>query len=163
MALRFTARSTLPYNSEFRMFELETALSQEHDTSPGPDGITYNMLRHLNTTSLSHLLFLFNRIWTEQKYPSQWHECIVIPILKPGKDPSDPLRYRSIALTSCLCNTFELMVNARLVFELEKQGIISRLQSGFRRRRSTLDNLVLLPKYATHWLKGTILSLYSLI
>ncbi|GBO16032.1 hypothetical protein AVEN_115803-1 [Araneus ventricosus] len=85
--LRFTARSTLPYNSEFRMFELETALSRAHDTSPGPDGIAYNMLRHLNTTSLSHLLFLFNRIWTEQKYSSQWHEAIVIPFLKPGKDP----------------------------------------------------------------------------
>ncbi|GBN12421.1 putative RNA-directed DNA polymerase from transposon X-element [Araneus ventricosus] len=102
------------------------------------------MLRHLNTTSLSHLLFLFNRIWTEQKYPSQWHEAIVIPILKPGKDPSNPLHYRLIALTSCLCKTFERMVNARLVFELEKQGCISPLQSGFRRGRSTFDNLVLL-------------------
>ncbi|GBN04418.1 putative RNA-directed DNA polymerase from transposon X-element [Araneus ventricosus] len=96
------------------------------------------------TKSLSHLLFLFNRIWTEQKYPSQWHEAIVIPILKPGKDPSNPLHYRPIALTSCLCKTFERMVNARLVFELEKQGCISPLQSGFRRGRSTFDNLVLL-------------------
>ncbi|GBM82332.1 hypothetical protein AVEN_54767-1 [Araneus ventricosus] len=131
--LRFTARNTLPYNSEFRMFELATALSRAHDTSPGPDGITYNMLRHLNTTSLSRLLFLFNRIWTEQKYTSQWHEATVIPILKPGKDPSNPLHYMPIALTSCLCKTFERMVNARLVFESEKQGCISPLQSGFRR------------------------------
>ncbi|GBM61303.1 hypothetical protein AVEN_9577-1 [Araneus ventricosus] len=65
------------------MFELETALSKAHDTCPSSVGITYNIFRHLNTTSLSHLLFLFNRIWTEQKYPSQWHEAIVIPILKP--------------------------------------------------------------------------------
>ncbi|GBN99948.1 putative RNA-directed DNA polymerase from transposon X-element [Araneus ventricosus] len=36
------------------------------------------------------------------------------------------------------------MVNARLVFELEKQGCISPLQSGFRRGRSTFHNLVLL-------------------
>ncbi|GBN51186.1 putative RNA-directed DNA polymerase from transposon BS [Araneus ventricosus] len=36
------------------------------------------------------------------------------------------------------------MVNARLVFELKKQGCISPLQSGFRRGRSTFDNLVLL-------------------
>ncbi|GBM28382.1 putative RNA-directed DNA polymerase from transposon X-element, partial [Araneus ventricosus] len=126
------------------MFELETALSRAHDTSPGPDGITYNMLRHLNTTSLSHLLILFNRIWTEQKYPSQWHEATVIPILKPGKDPSNPLHYRPIALTSCLCKTLERMVNARLLYELEKQGCIPPLQSGFRRGRSTVDNLVLL-------------------
>ncbi|GBN58552.1 putative RNA-directed DNA polymerase from transposon X-element [Araneus ventricosus] len=144
MPLRFTSRSTLPYNSEFRMFELETALSLVHDTSRGPDGITYIMLRHLNTTSLSHLLFLFNRIWTQQKYPSQWHEAIVIPILKPGRDPSNPLHYRPNALTSCLCKTLERMVNARLVFELEEQGCISPLQSGFRKGRSTFHNLVLL-------------------
>ncbi|GBM67535.1 putative RNA-directed DNA polymerase from transposon X-element [Araneus ventricosus] len=102
------------------------------------------MLRHLNITSLSHLLILFNRIWTEQKYPSQWHEATVIPILNPGKDPSNPLHYRPIALTSCLCKTFERMVNARLIYELEKQGCIPPLQSGFRRGRSTVDNLVLL-------------------
>ncbi|GBO20397.1 putative RNA-directed DNA polymerase from transposon X-element [Araneus ventricosus] len=142
--LRFTSRRTIPYNSEFKMCELITALSKAHDTSPGPDGITYNMLRHLNTASLSNLLLLFNRIWTEQEYPSQWHEAIVIPILKPGKDPSNPLNYRPIALTSCLCKTLERMVNARLVFELEKQGCISPLQSGFRRGRSTFDNFVLL-------------------
>ncbi|GBL75210.1 RNA-directed DNA polymerase from mobile element jockey [Araneus ventricosus] len=100
------------------------------------------MLRHLNTTS--HLLFLFNRIWTDQKYPSQWHEAIVIAILKPGKNPSNPLHCRSIALTSCLRKTFERMNNARLIFELEKQGCISPFQSGFRRGRSTFDNLALL-------------------
>ncbi|GBN11190.1 hypothetical protein AVEN_184740-1 [Araneus ventricosus] len=116
MPLHFTVRSTFPYNSEFRMFEFETALSRAHDKSPRPDRITYNMLCHLNTTSLSHLLFLFNRIWTEQKYPSQWHEAIVIPILKPAKYTSNPLHYRPIAPTSCLCKTFELMVNARLIF-----------------------------------------------
>ncbi|GBN68879.1 hypothetical protein AVEN_109278-1 [Araneus ventricosus] len=36
-SLRFTGRSTLPYKDEFRMFELKTALSQEHDTSHDPD------------------------------------------------------------------------------------------------------------------------------
>ncbi|GBN30042.1 RNA-directed DNA polymerase from mobile element jockey [Araneus ventricosus] len=36
------------------------------------------------------------------------------------------------------------MVSAHFIFELEKQGCISPLQSGFRRRRSTFDNLVLL-------------------
>ncbi|GBM61871.1 hypothetical protein AVEN_239142-1 [Araneus ventricosus] len=120
--LCFTARNTLPYNTEFRMFQFKRALSLAHETSPGPDGITYNTLRHLNTTSLSNLLFLFNRIWTEQKYPSQWHEAIVIPILKPGKNSSNPLNYRPIALTSCLFRTLERMVNVRLIFELEKQG-----------------------------------------
>ncbi|XP_055932932.1 uncharacterized protein LOC129962953 [Argiope bruennichi] len=112
LTLHFNDRNTLTYNSEFRMFELKTALSQAGNTSPGPDGITYSMLRHLNEISLSNLLLLFNRIWTEHKYPKQWSEATVIPILKPGKDPLNPLNYRPIALTNCVCKTFERMVNA---------------------------------------------------
>ncbi|GBN92768.1 hypothetical protein AVEN_247807-1 [Araneus ventricosus] len=126
------------------MFEFQKALSLAHDTSPGRDGITSNMLRHLNTTSLSHLLFLFNKICTGQKYHSEWHEAIVIPILNPDKESYNPLNYRRIALTCCLCKTLERMVNSRLVFELEKRGCISPLPSGFRRGRSTFDNLILL-------------------
>ncbi|GFT75963.1 reverse transcriptase domain-containing protein [Trichonephila clavipes] len=76
------------------MWEMKRALSSAHNTSPGPDGISYELLRHLNEDSLVSLLYLFNRIWREQVYPTQWQEAIVIPILKPGKDPKDPLSYR---------------------------------------------------------------------
>ncbi|GFU59081.1 probable RNA-directed DNA polymerase from transposon X-element [Trichonephila clavipes] len=126
------------------MFELKRALSSAHNTSPGPDGISYVLLRHLSEDSLVSLLYLFNRIWREQVYPTQWQEAIVIPILKPGKDPKNPLSYRPIALTSCLCKTLERMVNARLVYQLEKNKCIPLFQSGFRKGRSTLDNIITL-------------------
>ncbi|GFT33200.1 putative RNA-directed DNA polymerase from transposon X-element [Trichonephila clavipes] len=109
------------------------SLSSTHNTSPGPDGISYELLRHLNEDSLVSLLYLFNRIWREQVYPTQWQEAIVIPILKPGKDPKNPLSYRPIALTSCLCKTLERVVNARLVYQLEKNKCIPLFQSGFRK------------------------------
>ncbi|GBM75084.1 hypothetical protein AVEN_197444-1 [Araneus ventricosus] len=82
-------RRHFPYNSDFQMFELKRALSPTRSTCPGPDGITYNMLRHLDGSSLLHLLRLFNRMWSEQLFPTKWHEAIVIPILKPGKDPKE--------------------------------------------------------------------------
>ncbi|GFU15509.1 putative RNA-directed DNA polymerase from transposon X-element [Trichonephila clavipes] len=66
-------------------------------------------------------------------------EAIEIPILKPGKVATDPLSYRPIALTSCF-----YMVNTRLAYVLEKEKCISPLQSGFRKGRSTPDNLVFL-------------------
>ncbi|GBO29232.1 putative RNA-directed DNA polymerase from transposon X-element [Araneus ventricosus] len=140
--LQFRTRRHFPYNNDFQMFELKRALSPTRSTCPGPDGITYNMLRHLDESSLLHLLRLFNRMWNEQLFPVQWHEAIVIPILKPGKDPTEPTNYRPIALTSCLCKTFERMINVRLLYEIEKNECISPYQSGFRRGRSTIDNLI---------------------
>ncbi|GFW98585.1 probable RNA-directed DNA polymerase from transposon X-element [Trichonephila clavipes] len=142
--INFRCRQPLPYNYDFDMFELKRALSSAHNTSPGPDGISYVLLRHLSEDSLVSLLYLFDRIWREQVYPTQWQEAIVIPILKPGNDPKNPLSYRPIALTSCLCKTLERMVNARLVYQLEKNKCIPLFQSGFRKGRATLDNIIAL-------------------
>ncbi|GBN62166.1 putative RNA-directed DNA polymerase from transposon X-element [Araneus ventricosus] len=124
------------------MFELEKALSKSRNTSPGSDRISYHMLRHLSTSSLSHILRLFNRVWTEGIFPMQWQEALVVPILKPGKEPKDPSNYRPIALTSCFSKTLERMVNTRLVHQLEVNNLLPLHQSGFRKGRSTLDNIL---------------------
>ncbi|GFW50022.1 probable RNA-directed DNA polymerase from transposon X-element [Trichonephila clavipes] len=83
-------------------------------------------------------------VWKEHCFPSSCREAIVIPILKPIKVAKDALSYRPIALTSCFCKTFERMVNTRLVYLLEKEKCISPLHRGFRKGRSTPDNLVFL-------------------
>ncbi|GFX71307.1 putative RNA-directed DNA polymerase from transposon X-element [Trichonephila clavipes] len=63
--INISTRSFFPYNCDFTMTELKKALLQAHNTSPGPDGITYTMLRHLHPNSLANILFLFNRVWKE--------------------------------------------------------------------------------------------------
>ena len=94
--------------------------------------------------TISYLLHLniFNKIWISGNFPSDWWKAIVIPILKPGKDPTNPTSYRPIALTSCICNTMERMVNHRLVGYLESHNLLTNVQCGFRSRRSTIDHLV---------------------
>ena len=104
---KFSSDNSETYNQPFSLSELEDALSKAHDSSPGPDDIHYQFLKHLPDTSLSVLLKTFNDIRETGNVPKSWKEATIIPIPKPGKDKSNPNNYRSIALTSCICKTLE--------------------------------------------------------
>ena len=110
--------------------------------APGPDGIHNNLLKHLPEDTLKILKEILNKIWTSTDFPHQWRAVTVIPIPKPNKDHTDPLSYRPIALTSCLCKVLKRMINTRFIWYLEKSGILDRSQCGFRKHHSTTDHLV---------------------
>jgi potassium voltage-gated channel Eag-related subfamily H protein 8 len=93
------------------------------------------------------LLEILYKIWVSGTFPNTWKNALVIPIPQPGKDSTDPTNYRPISLTSCLCKTFEKMINNRLVWYLENNGIITNFQSGFRKQRSINDHLVRLETF----------------
>ena len=145
--LKFTSDNTENYNSEFLLSELTDALSKAHDTSPGPDDIHYQLLKHLPVSSLLILLEIFKDIWKTGNIPKSWKEATVVPIPKPDKDHTDPSYYRPIALTSCICQTMERMINDRLTWFLEANNIIIDYQSGFRHHLSTNDHLVRLETF----------------
>ena len=140
--LNFKSKNLEEYNRPFSFDELRKSLDKAHDTACGPDDIHYQLLKHLPESALQVLLDLMNDIWETGDLPSIWKLANVIPILKPGKDHSKPSNYRHIALTSCVCKTMERMINARLVWFLESNGLLSNIQCGLRQGRSTLDHLV---------------------
>ena len=107
----FNTRTESEYNKPFEYHELEKVLNKVKGTSPGPDGIRYEMIKHLNIENKNALLNFYNDIWKKRELPIQWEEAIIIPILKPGKDSLDPDSYRPIALTNCLCKILERLVN----------------------------------------------------
>ena len=141
-ACNFDSDESEPYNKKFTISELKQALQKSNNSSAGLDGIHYQLLTHLPEETLCVLLDIFNHIWTTGAFPPSWREAEVVPIPKPGKDPTNPGNYRPIALTSCICKTMERLVNARLTWHLETNGLISDLQCGFRQGRSTVDHLV---------------------
>ena len=145
--LNFTSSNTEEYNSLFNITELKDAIAVSKDTATGPDDIHYQMLKHLPETALDTLLHIFNGIWTTGVFQESWRLATIIPIPKPGKAHAEPTNYRPIALTSCLCKTLERMINKRLVWYLESNNLITKLQSGFRAERSTNDNLVRLETF----------------
>ncbi len=132
------------YNAPFSMDEFSCALTRGKDSAPGPDQIHNQMLKHLPEEARIFLLRIFNKIWMEHTFPRTWREAIIIPIPKEGKDRTKPSTYRPISLTSCICKLLERMVNTRLVWHLEQRNLLTPIQCGFRKNRSTMDHLVTL-------------------
>ena len=139
--LNFETRQELTYNSLFTAVELEAALSSCENSAPGKDMVSFELLKHINIRAKVYLLTFYNHLWKRGLFPKAWRHAIVIPIAKPGKDPSQVTNYRPISLTSCLCKLMEKMVNCRLMWYVERNNMLSSSQSGVRKNRSTLDSL----------------------
>ena len=140
------SNNTEPFNLRYTMEEMENCLKKSKLTSPGDDGVRYEMLKHLPDDSKKFLLDTYNGLWENHTDPNTWQISTIIPSFKPGKDPESPRNYRPIALTSCICKLFERMVNDRLVWYLESKNLLSNRQFGFRKNKSTLDPLLMISR-----------------
>ena len=137
--------NNLAINQNFSMSELEDSLRRlEEGRSSGEDRIDNAMLKNLPSISKQFLLDFFNRIWNEGSFPADWKTSIILPILKTGKDQSNPKNYRPISLTSNICKLLEKIVNTRLIWFLENNQKLSPQQFGFRPGRSTIEPIAAL-------------------
>ena len=140
--LDFSCNKEEVYNLPFSEREFDAALSSCSDTAPGPDEVPYAMIKHVCNNTKIFIISIINRIWHDHSFPSVWELALILAFLKPGKDKFLTASYRPIALTCCLCKIMEKMVNARLVWILEKNFILSPAQCGFRKMHSTTDVLI---------------------
>ena len=145
--INFKTNNNLRYNMKFTMRDLKRSLKKSNNSSPGPDQIHYEILRHLPIETLRILLDIINETWKSDTFPESWREALIISIPELRKDHFNPLNYRPIALTSCICKTVERIVNERLVWYLEKNGLLAKQQCGYRSNRSTVDHLVRLETF----------------
>jgi hypothetical protein len=81
------------------------------------------------------VLEIYNKIWSTEEFPCEWTEAIVIPILKPGKDPNEPTSYRQISLSSCMCKTMERIINRRILHVIEERKLLPETQYDFRKKK----------------------------
>jgi hypothetical protein len=109
--------------------------------SAGGDGIYNEMLKNIPLCTVKTLLTLINDSWRTGECPVDWRTAIIIPILKPRKPANCPESYRPVALTSCIAKVMERLVADRLSYFLESKGLLSPCQAGFRRGRSTEEQL----------------------
>ena len=119
--------------------ELELALKNKVNSSPGMDNVHYPMLSHLPTNAKIMLITIFNNILQLASPPTQWKKIKIIPVLKPNKDQLVASSYRPISLASCVLKTFERIIKNRLSWWLSESNLWPRTQFGFRRHYSTND------------------------
>ena len=129
-------------NSDFTAPEMVGAMGRlTTRTAPGLDLIHNAFLTSLPDCYRHFLRTLFNTSLQTAVLPAEWRSALIIPILKPGKDPCEAASYRPISLLSCVSKLMERLVCARLTWFLETHAALLPQQFGFRRRLSTVDAL----------------------
>lgn len=125
-------------NKDFTLQELTHALMKASGSSPGPDGITYEVYKNFNLTNKQAFLRFLNHIWNTGQRPKEWNKSFVIPIPKI-KCPKYADKIRPITLMNTDAKLLDKLTNSRLLYILEKYDLLSIQQSGFRPKR-TIDN-----------------------
>ncbi|GFS49257.1 probable RNA-directed DNA polymerase from transposon X-element [Trichonephila clavipes] len=110
--------------------------------SPGIDLITNRILKNLPTKFIIFIALLFNMLLENCYFPKSWRMAVVIPILKPNSDDSNPQNYRPISLLSSLSKAYEFVILNRLNQHCLARNIIIPEQHGFVTKCSTVTQLL---------------------
>ena len=98
----------------------------------GPECIPVVVLKNCEP-ELSYILAkLFNNCLKESCFPDCWKVSSVVPVFKNVGERSTTKNYRPVSLLSVVSKVFEKLVNNKIVDLLEKCGIFSDFQYGFR-------------------------------
>ncbi|XP_024894202.1 uncharacterized protein LOC112468991 [Temnothorax curvispinosus] len=88
-----------------------------------------------------------NQVWSEGCIPKDWRTSIIVLLYKRG-EVNKVGNYRGI---SFLCSAYKIY--AKIIRRLEKivvqKGLLPESQAGFRKGRSTMDNIFVLD-HLTH-------------
>ena len=145
--ISFSSNNSEEYNKLFTLTELVDSIKKSNHSAVGPDEIHNEFLKLLPDESVKCLLKIYNNIWVNDTFLETWRQSIIVPIPKSGKDTSNLQNYRPIALTSCLCNMMEWMINSRLTWYFETKGLVTNMQTVIRKRRGTIDHLIQLETF----------------
>ncbi|KAJ4446515.1 hypothetical protein ANN_13211 [Periplaneta americana] len=128
-----------PFIPEPTLSEVEIAIENlKKYKSPGIDQIPAELIQEGGSALYSEIYKLVLAIWEKEIVPEQWKESIIVPIFKKG-DKTNCGNFRGISL---LLTSYKILSNIllrRLTPYVDE--IIGDQQCGFRRNRSTIDQI----------------------
>ena len=111
----------------------------------GPDCIPVVVLKKCEPERSYIPAKLLNKCLKESCFPGCRKVSSVVPVFKNVGERSKAKNYHPVSLLSVVSKVFEKLVNNRIVDHLEKCGLFSDFQYGFRTSRSTAHLLVVSP------------------
>ncbi|GFV36139.1 hypothetical protein TNCV_336701 [Trichonephila clavipes] len=85
-------------NKPFSLKELEIAISHQKNSSPEHDKISLQSINHLPIKAINLLLKSFNDSWSSSQIPKDWTHAIILPFIKPHKNPKEEFRHTVLFL-----------------------------------------------------------------
>jgi Reverse transcriptase (RNA-dependent DNA polymerase)/Endonuclease-reverse transcriptase len=132
--------------SPFLASEVQSAIQQlKTGTAAGYDNIHPEFLTHMGPKAVHWMSVFFSKVVIDGKLPKIGRKAKVIAIGKPGKDLNMPSNYRPISLLSVCYKLLERLTLQRISPLVEQ--ILSPDQAGFRKERSTCDQVAALTTY----------------
>ena len=147
---------------------LDAAFALKSNTAAGCDYILSRDIIELLDTSkesekwksvelLKFLHKMMQRLWKVEKVPKKFKQILIRPFIKDAdKDSTKPSNYRPVALLNVIMKLYEHIIKERLVEYLERNNYLSSTQAAYRKRRSTVDNILVLQEvfYYYRYKKG---------
>lgn len=123
----------------FSFLQIKETIKSKKNTSPGLDGISYEILKQLPDQYIYCITKCFNTIWKQQQIPQAWKSVKIIPIHKQGKDPMSVEGYRPISLLPALLKLFNTNIKNKLESYIENNFLLPKNSYGFRKNKSAQD------------------------
>ncbi|KAJ3589190.1 hypothetical protein NHX12_010037, partial [Muraenolepis orangiensis] len=128
---------------DFTPAELKDVMAKlKQGKAPGSDNIHPEFVTHQCEITSAWLCAFFSACLRRSKLPRTWRRAAVIALLKPNKPADDPKSYRPISLLCVPFKILERMIHSRIEPVVDSQ--LPKEQAGFRRGRSTVDQVTLL-------------------
>ena len=138
-----TTPDAVNISDNFSQREFAAALQHlKPGKAPGPDSIFSELILHAGAALKSWLRDFLSSCLRRLKIPKIRRRALVVAIPKPGKPVRDPQSYLPISL---LCVPYKIL--DRLIYARVKpliDPLLPKEQAGFRRGKSTVDQVVLL-------------------
>ncbi|VVC39774.1 Reverse transcriptase domain [Cinara cedri] len=113
----------------------------KNNKAPGESNVVAELLKNSGETLKNEIWKMINLIWEKEIIPEEWNLSILCPVFKKG-DILDIKNYREISLLDTCYKVLSTVLLERITPYAEE--IIGRYQCGFRKGRSTADQIFIL-------------------